>query len=99
MLTNLACLFNKYHQLGPWQARIGRVAGNTYLYLGTFSIGKFRQHKLAPDAVGQLVGPYAKLTGCHIAGSAGSTENVNFFVLNQKTRSLVFLLNPGIHYS
>eukprot|EP01025_Chloroclados_australasicus_P039011 TRINITY_DN4026_c1_g1_i1.p1 TRINITY_DN4026_c1_g1~~TRINITY_DN4026_c1_g1_i1.p1 ORF type:complete len:702 (-),score=102.81 TRINITY_DN4026_c1_g1_i1:323-2428(-) len=27
----------KHHQHGKWEARIGRVAGNRYLYLGTFS--------------------------------------------------------------
>lgn len=29
--------FNRHHQHGRWQARIGRVAGNKDLYLGTFS--------------------------------------------------------------
>lgn len=28
---------NRHHQHGRWQARIGRVAGNKDLYLGTFS--------------------------------------------------------------
>ncbi|XP_074590032.1 AP2-like ethylene-responsive transcription factor AIL6 [Curcuma longa] len=28
----------RHHQHGRWQARIGRVAGNKYLYLGTFVI-------------------------------------------------------------
>lgn len=27
----------RHHQQGRWQARIGRVAGNKDLYLGTFS--------------------------------------------------------------
>ncbi|RWW37522.1 hypothetical protein BHE74_00057348 [Ensete ventricosum] len=33
------CLFlvSRHHQHGRWQARIGRVAGNKDLYLGTFS--------------------------------------------------------------
>ena len=26
----------KHHHLGRWEARIGRVDGNKYLYLGTF---------------------------------------------------------------
>lgn len=30
-------LFSRHHQHGRWQARIGRVAGNKDLYLGTFS--------------------------------------------------------------
>ena len=29
--------FFRHHQHGRWQARIGRVAGNKDLYLGTFS--------------------------------------------------------------
>lgn len=31
------CNFSRHHQHGRWQARIGRVAGNKDLYLGTFS--------------------------------------------------------------
>lgn len=27
----------RHHQHGRWEARIGRVMGNKYLYLGTFS--------------------------------------------------------------
>lgn len=30
----------------------------------------------ASGAVGQLVGQFAKLTGCHVVGSAGSDEKV-----------------------
>ncbi|KAK6130760.1 hypothetical protein DH2020_035500 [Rehmannia glutinosa] len=30
-------IFKRHHQHGRWQARIGRVAGNKDLYLGTFS--------------------------------------------------------------
>jgi len=30
-------LCSRHHQHGRWQARIGRVAGNKDLYLGTFS--------------------------------------------------------------
>ena len=26
----------RHHQQGRWEARIGRVRGNKYLYLGTF---------------------------------------------------------------
>uniref|UniRef100_A0A453CDC5 AP2/ERF domain-containing protein n=1 Tax=Aegilops tauschii subsp. strangulata TaxID=200361 RepID=A0A453CDC5_AEGTS len=33
----------RHHQQGRWQARIGRVAGNKDLYLGTFS----KPHKLS----------------------------------------------------
>lgn len=31
----------------------------------------------ASGAVGQLVGQFAKLMGCHVVGSAGSDEKVN----------------------
>lgn len=30
-------IYGRHHQHGRWQARIGRVAGNKDLYLGTFS--------------------------------------------------------------
>lgn len=32
----------RHHQQGRWQARIGRVAGNKDLYLGTFGINIFK---------------------------------------------------------
>ncbi|KAL0009877.1 hypothetical protein SO802_004985 [Lithocarpus litseifolius] len=32
----------RHHQLGRWQARIGSVAGNKDLYLGTFSVLHFQ---------------------------------------------------------
>jgi len=35
---HLIC-FVRHHQHGRWQARIGRVAGNKDLYLGTFGKG------------------------------------------------------------
>uniref|UniRef100_A0A453G4E9 AP2/ERF domain-containing protein n=1 Tax=Aegilops tauschii subsp. strangulata TaxID=200361 RepID=A0A453G4E9_AEGTS len=33
----------RHHQHGRWQARIGRVAGNKDLYLGTFSKYRYAQ--------------------------------------------------------
>ncbi|KAH0461111.1 hypothetical protein IEQ34_008686 [Dendrobium chrysotoxum] len=36
-LNNLLLFRRRHHQHGRWQARIGRVAGNKDLYLGTFS--------------------------------------------------------------
>ncbi|CAN1286758.1 AP2-like ethylene-responsive transcription factor AIL1 [Linum perenne] len=33
----MICFLLRHHQHGRWQARIGRVAGNKDLYLGTFS--------------------------------------------------------------
>ncbi|GJU86604.1 AP2-like ethylene-responsive transcription factor AIL6 [Tanacetum coccineum] len=38
----------RHHQQGRWQARIGRVAGNKDLYLGTFEIFKFETPESMP---------------------------------------------------
>ncbi len=32
-----ALVQTRHHQHGRWEARIGRVMGNKYLYLGTFT--------------------------------------------------------------
>ena len=37
IIEMLVCDDTRHHQQGRWQARIGRVAGNKDLYLGTFS--------------------------------------------------------------
>ena len=36
-------MFCRHHHNGRWEARIGRVFGNKYLYLGTY--GKLNLHK------------------------------------------------------
>lgn len=36
----------------------------------------------ASGAVGQLVGQLAKLHGCYVVGSAGSSQKVSFFLLD-----------------
>lgn len=36
LCANFGFVFYRHHQHGRWQARIGRVAGNKDLYLGTF---------------------------------------------------------------
>jgi len=42
LIQLVMCVFcNRHHQHGRWQARIGRVAGNKDLYLGTFSKSRF----------------------------------------------------------
>ncbi|KAG0492202.1 hypothetical protein HPP92_005600 [Vanilla planifolia] len=51
-------------------------------YIGFFEICKPKQGEFvfisaASGAVGQLVGQYAKLTGCYVVGSAGSDEKVS----------------------
>ena len=30
-------MFGRHHHNGRWEARIGRIFGNKYLYLGTYS--------------------------------------------------------------
>ncbi|KAJ0972966.1 hypothetical protein J5N97_020925 [Dioscorea zingiberensis] len=50
-------------------------------YVGFYELcspkkGEFVFISAASGAVGQLVGQFAKLTGCHVAGSAGSDEKV-----------------------
>jgi hypothetical protein len=50
IFSNLKYLACRHHHNGRWEARIGRVFGNKYLYLGTygkfFSLLKYRILKL-----------------------------------------------------
>ncbi|XP_004508692.1 2-alkenal reductase (NADP(+)-dependent)-like [Cicer arietinum] len=51
-------------------------------YAGFFEVGKPKKGEnvfvsAASGAVGQLVGQFAKLIGCHVVGSAGSKEKVD----------------------
>ncbi|KAJ1399400.1 hypothetical protein SESBI_30334 [Sesbania bispinosa] len=51
-------------------------------YAGFFEVGTPKKGEnvfvsAASGAVGQLVGQFAKLTGCHVVGSAGSKEKVD----------------------
>ena len=50
-------------------------------YAGFFELGTPKKGErvfvsAASGAVGQLVGQFAKLTGCYVLGSAGSKEKV-----------------------
>lgn len=50
-------------------------------YVGFFEVGSPKKGEnvfisAAAGAVGQLVGQFAKLTGCYVVGSAGSKEKV-----------------------
>ena len=50
-------------------------------YYGFYEIcapkkGEYVFVSAASGAVGQLVGQFAKLTGCHVVGTAGSKEKV-----------------------
>ena len=61
-----------YHSLG--------MPGMT-AYAGFYEVGAPKKGErvfvsAASGAVGQLVGQFAKLTGCYIVGSAGSKEKV-----------------------
>jgi hypothetical protein len=59
-LSMCACALQscRHHQHGRWQARIGRVAGNKDLYLGTFSEYTFCLHVLYCSLGCTLVAPW-----------------------------------------
>lgn len=53
-------------------------------YVGFYEIcspkkGEYVFISAASGAVGQLVGQFAKLSGCYVVGSAGSKEKVSLF--------------------
>lgn len=53
-------------------------------YVGFFEVcspkkGEYVFVSAASGAVGQLVGQLAKLHGCHVVGSAGTSQKVSFF--------------------
>ena len=61
------------------------MAGTT-AYIGFYEIcsPKKGEHvfiSAASGAVGQLVGQFAKLSGCHVVGSAGSKEKVSHLIM------------------
>lgn len=45
----------------------------------------------ASGAVGQLVGQLAKLHGCYVVGSAGTTQKVSLFIQIQKAAFSIIL--------
>ena len=56
-------------------------------YIGFYEIGSPKKAEnvfisAASGAVGQLVGQFAKLTGCYVVGSAGSKEKVFMLCLH-----------------
>ena len=70
-------------------------------YAGFFEVGSPKKGdnvfvSAASGAVGQLVGQFAKLSGCYVVGSAGSKEKVflqladNYFELATTTEAFSF---------
>lgn len=54
-------------------------------YVGFYELcspkkGEYVYVSAASGAVGQLVGQFAKLSGCYVVGSAGSKEKVGFLL-------------------
>ena len=46
----------------------------------------------ASGAVGQLVGQFAKLLGCHVVGSAGSKEKVSLLTMRVECVNLLSIV-------
>jgi NADPH-dependent curcumin reductase CurA len=62
-------------------------------YVGLLEICKPRKGErlfgsAACGSVGNLVGQYAKTSGCYVVGSAGSNDKVSVWVLLSRTVSL-----------
>lgn len=72
-------IFCRHHQQGRWQARIGRVAGNKDLYLGTF--GKNLLHEA-----------YALVLSLHMSISKSKKFDylINFFDISLSIGSTSF---------
>lgn len=54
-------------------------------YAGFYEVGAPKKGEYvfvsaASGAVGQLIGQFAKLTGCYVVGSAGSKEKVYIYI-------------------
>lgn len=44
-LDKVRLTFGRHHHNGKWEARIGRVFGNKYLYLGTYSKNRYLAYR------------------------------------------------------
>nr|GMD26737.1 2-alkenal reductase (NADP(+)-dependent)-like [Ipomoea batatas] len=76
-------LCRRFH---AWSCMVGLTA-----YVGLYEIGRPKKGETvfvssAFGAVGQLVGQFAKLVGCHVVGSAGSKEKPHLVGLPQGVR-------------
>jgi NADPH-dependent curcumin reductase CurA len=68
------------------------------VYVGLFLIGKPKEGETiyisaASGAVGQMVGQFAKLSGCYVVGSAGSKEKASN---SNKCRWGIFYWNVAV---
>ena len=75
-LLVICCVFWPMSFSSPATGMPGMTA-----YAGFFEVGSPKKGdtvfvSAASGAVGQLVGQFAKLTGCYVVGSAGSKEKV-----------------------
>ena len=60
-------------------------------YAGIYEVGAPKKGEYvfvsaASGAVGQLIGQFAKLTGCYVVGSAGSKEKVYIYIYTYGTQ-------------
>ncbi|GAB4835185.1 hypothetical protein Ancab_000094 [Ancistrocladus abbreviatus] len=100
----------RHHQHGRWQARIGRVAGNKDLYLGTFTIARvdcvnYSSEKLRPKCSNQLrhMSRYnvrAILEGntLPIGGGAAKRLKEAQAIESSRKRDELIALNSGLHH-
>ncbi|XP_052291952.1 NADP-dependent alkenal double bond reductase P2-like isoform X3 [Citrus sinensis] len=71
-------LKNLYLSCDPYmQKRMSKLDTSLFYSFCPGGKGEYVYVSAASGAVGQLVGQFAKLAGCHVVGSAGSKEKVD----------------------